>query len=333
MRILLCTIDFHGYVDSYAAALTRPGWRVQTYLGLRRYHFPTRVRRIAQVSIPSRFGHPRDREWSERLRFRSYLREQDLKSTLLLFVNGQQLVTTELLDYVRAKGGISGLWLLDGAHVLPTPDLDLSEFDLVASFDPVDAGTLRSRSGAPCAYVPQGFDDTVVLGARPYDPSILFIGAPSTRRQEVVQQLMSEDLDLELVGRYWPSVVHRNQHVRLVPKDVGRVSGLQMYVNARPCLNVHSSATAGVNPRTFEVTGAGGLLLTDNATIEEFFAPGNEVLLWSEPDEAVEYARRIAANPEWARQIAARGHARAVAEHSLAKRFERLLHLWGFAMP
>jgi len=330
LRILLCTIDLHGYDVAYHAALSALGHDVKTYTGLRRYELRTRARRIATVRLPNVLGANRDREWGERRSFREFVRNQDLKSSLVLFVNGHQLATSELLSDIRRAGGRSGLWLLDAPSTLPTVDLDYPEFDFLASFDPHDARSLLTSSGRPCSYVPQGFDDTLRISAplRECDPSLLFIASPGGRRQAIVGELIQSGVSLELVGQYWPEVLTESPGVRVVPHDVDRREAAHMYLHARPCLNVHHAATSGVNPRTFEVAGYGGLLVTDNTRVAEFFDPGTEALLWSEVHQIVQHAEHIRADPDWAASVASAGHRRAQEAHGLRKRFGQMFAEW-----
>ena len=96
-----------------------------------------------------------------------------------------------------------------------------------------------------------------------------------------------------------------------------------LYGSARLCLNINRAAMAryGFSPptRVFEVTGCGGCLVVDAwAGLDQFFTPGQEVLVAQDgPDVA-----RLLHQVQWdeARQIGARGRARALRDHSYTSR-------------
>lgn len=85
-----------------------------------------------------------------------------------------------------------------------------------------------------------------------------------------------------------------------------------------------------VNPRAFEICGAGGFQLADRLIpLEDFFEPGQEVVTFGNVEEAREVIARYLRDDLARKRIAAQGHARAVAEHSyearLGKALSRLL--------
>src|SRR6478752_873669 len=136
--IILVTIDFHGYVRSYERALVALGYEVRTFVGLRSYHWPTRLRNLATITVPNAVGGRRDRAEIERSRLADFLAKQELSGMLVLFVNSQQLVTDAILQHISDRGGTSVIWLLDGMNVHATSDLSWGRFDLVASFNKSD---------------------------------------------------------------------------------------------------------------------------------------------------------------------------------------------------
>lgn len=332
MRILLCTIDLHGYDDAYFKAVSSLGFQVDLYTGLRRYNLATRARRVAAVKVPNMFGARRDRNYAERQIFRRWVLDQDLRGNLVLFVNGHQLATSDLLEEIKRAGAKTALWLLDEVNTLPTQDLDFGHFDFLASFHPGDAKSLQ-RSTGQCLFVPQGFDDSLDgrIGRAGHLTSLLFIASPGERRQSVVRELTRANVPLELVGQYWPQVMSDSESVKIAPRDVDRLEAHYMYTNSRPCLNIHNTPNSGVNPRTFEVAGAGGLLISDNIAVEEFFDAESEALTWTEAGQVADYAERIGTDHEWVRRIAEAGMRRARSDHSLRSRFAGMFDEWGIS--
>jgi spore maturation protein CgeB len=82
-----------------------------------------------------------------------------------------------------------------------------------------------------------------------------------------------------------------------------------------------SMAANGYSPatRVFEAAGAGACLITDAwEGIDLFFAPGREILVAESGPEVAELLARL--TPETARRIGAAARARALAEHTYARR-------------
>jgi spore maturation protein CgeB len=81
-----------------------------------------------------------------------------------------------------------------------------------------------------------------------------------------------------------------------------------------------------IKARTFEVPGAGGLLLTEAAPgLDRYFAIGREIATFQSKQELIKKARHFLSNPEFRDQIARAGHQRAITEHSYSHRFSLIL--------
>ena len=79
------------------------------------------------------------------------------------------------------------------------------------------------------------------------------------------------------------------------------------------------------NIRTFEVTGSGTCLLTQDASnIEEFFEPERELVTFSTQESAVSKIKFLLDNPKERENIASRGRKRALRDHTLEKRIPQL---------
>jgi spore maturation protein CgeB len=85
---------------------------------------------------------------------------------------------------------------------------------------------------------------------------------------------------------------------------------------------------AGWSPsvRLFEAAACGAAMISDRwPGIEDYFAPGREILLPETTDEAVDILRRT--HPDDRRAIGAAARARVLAEHTAERRAEELERL------
>jgi spore maturation protein CgeB len=81
-----------------------------------------------------------------------------------------------------------------------------------------------------------------------------------------------------------------------------------------------------VNQRVFDIPLAGSFVLSDNQPdLFELFEESSEVIVYHDPQEIPSLAAYYQQHPERRRAISARAKQRIVAEHTYAKRLERLL--------
>lgn len=131
-------------------------------------------------------------------------------------------------------------------------------------------------------------------------------------------------------NREWlePSVPSLNP--KLIPYMDDGIYGLRMYQTIRDSqvtLNIHadSSDRYASNMRLFEVTGAGGCLLTDwKPNLGEIFQIDEEVVSFRSAGECVEKARWLLEHPVEAAAIARAGQKRTLNEHTYINRAQQL---------
>jgi spore maturation protein CgeB len=94
-------------------------------------------------------------------------------------------------------------------------------------------------------------------------------------------------------------------------------------------INRESMASVGFSPptRVFEAAGAGACLITDAWTgVDQFFVPGEEILVASSAEQIVDYLRKLSAGD--AAQIGSNMRRRALQDHSYhlrARQFDEVL--------
>jgi spore maturation protein CgeB len=164
---------------------------------------------------------------------------------------------------------------------------------------------------------------------------LLFVGNRLPDRERRVEQFflaaaaLAPEMSFLLGGEGWGGKA-MPPNVRWLG-HVGTEAHNRLNCSARMVLNINrdSMADVGFSPptRVFEAAGAAACLITDRwQGIESFFEPGREVLVAGSAEEVVGYLRGSSA--EEARAIGSAMRARALTEHTYAKRaaeFERIL--------
>jgi spore maturation protein CgeB len=142
-------------------------------------------------------------------------------------------------------------------------------------------------------------------------------------RQEILQQL--REFDLKVWGYRPDWLVYRLQ---------GRHGGREIVMDekakamraAQVCLNtLHFAEVDGLNCRAFEIAGCGGFQLVSAVPVlKDHFEPGREVVSFDSTDQLIELIRHYLRHPQEAQAIAARGQARAHAEHTYEHRLQQI---------
>jgi spore maturation protein CgeB len=198
---------------------------------------------------------------------------------------------------------------------------------------PVVEGYLR-LGAANCYPVYNGIDPETHYPV-PADPAVrcdlLFVGNRLPDRERRVEEFffcaarLSPECLFVLGGEGWagksiPANVRWLGHV-------GTQDHNRLNCSARMVLNINRDSMAGVGfsppTRIFEAAGAGACLITDRWTgIENFFAPGREILVAERAEEIVHYLRRLPAQE--AAQIGNAMRRRALRDHTYELRAQRV---------
>jgi spore maturation protein CgeB len=87
-----------------------------------------------------------------------------------------------------------------------------------------------------------------------------------------------------------------------------------------------------IKGRNFEVPGCGGFLLTGPADdLETYYRDGEEIVCFTDIDDAVDKARHYLAHEDERARVAAAGHARTLAEHTYERRFNDIFGQLGLS--
>ncbi len=148
-------------------------------------------------------------------------------------------------------------------------------------------------------------------------PKILdvsFVGRRYGARQDFIDKLKAHGINVDTFGPGW--------------KGSSRVSQsdlIRIYNQSRICLNISESSKGEkiqIKGRDFEVPGCGNLLLTNsNSNIAEYFIPGEEIITYSDADDAAEKIKYYLSNEKERERISSNGYKRVMEQHTMEKRF------------
>jgi len=268
-------------------------------------------------------------------------REIELARPDVLFTLSGNVILPETLQWIRERGIVVVLFLLDSIHRLPLTQIGLEWYHLIYVFEPTDIPFISPKN-ANIAYLAPAYNPDFyhpIPGAeKKYD--VTFVGTPYGQRLEILNQLcklaLEKDIRVALVGKYW----HRGYRklafrlsypyiYRFVlkngvmdPKNVNL-----LYNQSKVVLNHHIDMNGeAVNCRLFDIAGAGALQLVENRKMRpETFRPGEEVVTYASVEELKAKADYFVKNPVEAQKIANAAALRARAEHTYFHRSRRII--------
>lgn len=115
---------------------------------------------------------------------------------------------------------------------------------------------------------------------------ISFIGSYTPYRRRIIKKLRQEGFNVVVFGSLW----RRLFGGCLVFDPVYGPYMVKIINQSKISLNIHAASDLGnkVNQRTFEVTGSGGILLSDHAfEIEKFFKLNKEIFVYENMDDLI----------------------------------------------
>ncbi len=156
------------------------------------------------------------------------------------------------------------------------------------------------------------------LRAKDCQYGVSFVGAAYGRRQDTIARLRQRGINVECFGEGW-------RRGPIAADDIPKImNGSVVSLNFSG--GYKGEAHPQIKARTFEVPGAGGLLVTEYAPgLEKFYKLGSEVLSFRTIDEMAAQVRWLLEHPDERDAIARAGHFRTSSEHTYDKRLSEVL--------
>jgi spore maturation protein CgeB len=153
---------------------------------------------------------------------------------------------------------------------------------------------------------------------------VSFVGSAYGNRPRWIAELKKTGIEVACFGHGWPtgpipaadmSRVFRESVISLNFGDSGFVLDGVVLRRSRQ-----------IKARIFEVPGAGGFLMTQNAdNLDNYYFPGKEIVVFNDVDDLVAKITHFLAHPEERDRIANAGYIRTHDEHTYDLRFKDLL--------
>jgi spore maturation protein CgeB len=148
------------------------------------------------------------------------------------------------------------------------------------------------------AFLPFGFELSAAdYSANSREPEIVkacFVGNPDEQRVAVIKELAAAGLSMDIYGNDWQKFLGDQRKLTLYPAVYKNEfwKALRKYRLQLNIMRVHNEDSH--NMRTFEVPGAGGIMLAPATTEHKlFFVPNEEVFLFENVRDCLAQAGRV----------------------------------------
>ena len=252
----------------------------------------------------------------------------DFQPDIVLVLKGDALLPKYIENIRKSTGAKIALWYPDDprffrslvSHIAP-------RYDVVFTYSKNARMLYESISVSNVFRIPFGCDPFVHKGKliqKGLLKRALFIGTFTPKRYLFIRKLISLGCPVDIVGPKW---VFAPKKLVVEPPLIGPeyVAKMQSY---SVVLNIHNHISYGPNMRTFEVTGSGGVLLTDRAEdVTDFFYEGKEILVYDSPEHAAQQIKEFIEAPEILYEMASKAQGRCYSHNTYDKRAKLILSL------
>jgi spore maturation protein CgeB len=335
--ILIAGPPFRGYLDMIASGFESCGLRPTTLS----WEYPRR--NIAQeVMYYSSEGYRRMRGDAQDVVNSKVLEKAIIERgpDHVLVAKAVEL-TERSKAFCRDRGIKLILWAYDSATEFPIVSRAAPGYDLVYTYEPADLEILSSVCEPrllPMAFDPRYYSPLKGEAERTID--ICFVGDIDfyRRRREllrhVARNLRNANVSVWTDSAHWYSHrrvkdmalkgLRRNLSIRRGTLGHAEINGI--YNRSKACLNIHHrQSRQAINPRTFEVLGSGGLLVTDRKLDQlSEFQDGKGYIHFEDEKGLIDSLREALGYAEYRESIASLGNSR-IQAHTYVARARRII--------
>ena len=265
----------------------------------------------------------------------------------LVLAMAQAPLSRQALKRLRRDKVPTAMWFVEDREVFPYWRAFAPLYDVFAVIQKGDFAQQLAALGQPNSiYLPLAADpgvhrplDLSVVERRKYGSELSFVGAGYPNRRLAFRQLAGHDL--RIWGNDWDGETALAPYLQRAGARIETDEVVRIFNATTINVNLHSSVRPGalvgdgdfVNPRTFELAACGAFQMVDRRELlPELFAEG-ELALFSDMDELLRGVEFFRAHPEARAEVAAKGRARVLAEHTYAHRMRTLLQHAAGLMP
>ncbi|MCE5170166.1 glycosyltransferase [Paenibacillus profundus] len=269
-----------------------------------------------------------------------------LRPDLVVALDGMDF-PAEQVDEIRAHGIRTALWITDDPYYTSMMADIVTHYDYVFTLEansvPFYQGIGANAHYLPFAAFPGQFRP--IKTRSPLRQNLTFIGSAYWNRVKSIEPILPQLMKRNIVisGLWWDRLSEFRKYAHQI--QLGRWMDPQetaaSYNGTKIVINMHRAhdddsvnqnsaniTAASPNPRTFEICSCGTLQLTDvRDDLARFYTPGEEIETYSSPEEMLDKIDYYLSHEQERREIALRGLARTLRDHTYANRLNQMLSI------
>ncbi|OGS13419.1 MAG: hypothetical protein A2234_04120 [Elusimicrobia bacterium RIFOXYA2_FULL_58_8] len=265
---------------------------------------------------------------------------KEYKPDLIFFVPYLDQFRTATLDVLKAQYSTIA-WFGDDTWRFDSYSSKLApHFTYAATTDVFSISRYKKLGITPLVTqwaAQPGSEEPGPVPAAVYDHEVSFVGGYSSSRAWYIEQLAKHGIKVSCFGAGWPAgkvsfeemfrIFYRTRINLNLSNSIS--SDIRFIVTSlRSIVNYLRSPKRAeqIKARNFEIPLAGGFQLTNYvAGLEKYLKIGEEVAVFSSPEECAQQIRYYLENEEERARAALMGYKRTAAEHTYLVRLERIL--------
>ncbi|TVX87182.1 CgeB family protein [Paenibacillus agilis] len=271
----------------------------------------------------------------------------EYRADLVLVLDGMDFPAEQLIE-LKALAIRTALWITDDPYYTDRMAAVAPYYDYIFTLESTAIEYYQSLGcrqvhHLPFAAFPEHF--TPRASPAPFQNDISFIGSAYWNRVRFFEPIMDRLMKhkAHFSGLWWDRLPQYKKYKSSIKLDLwmGPKETAEFYNSSKIVINMHRThddttvnqnsnqiLATSPNPRTFEINGCGTLQLTDiRSDLAQFYVPGVELVTYESPADLLEKAVYYLTHEEERREIALRGLARTLKDHSYAKRIQQLLSI------
>lgn len=268
-----------------------------------------------------------------------------LRPDLVLSLNSVECLSVGQVDAIRGNGIRTAAWFTDDPYFIDATKRIAPHYDYIFTLEEACVDVYRELGCPNVAHVPFGANTAYYAPKRTdarFEADICFFGSAFGNRAVFFERLVPylRTKKICIAGYWWdrmagyPLLADQIRNGQWVsPEETA-----SFYNRAKIVINMHRAIddetnqntgnvpARSVNPRSFEIAACAAFQLTDiRDGLGAAFVSGAEIATYTSPEELVEKAEYYLNHDAERLDIALRGYARAMREHTYPRRVRQLL--------
>lgn len=331
MKILITGNLFHGYDNDIYQAILQEGHNVDFLFHNIQGPFnniSSLHKKLIYGILPNKIGV----NYFEKLSIEKFnedlLKIYNSNSFDLVIIIGGKTIYESTLEKIKT---IKVFWLMDGINFFPKLKNTLKHYDYLFLFEPTDLKIIKELVNHNNVFnLNLGFSTSRFFNQKITDKKydFSFIGSYYENREKLISNLLKKNTNGIIIGDFNKTKNKLIKKINIktqIPVDQTNT----IYNTSKININSHHiQSIEGLNVRTYEVMGSGGVQLVENKKIaQNYFHDGEHCIFYSSNEEFIDKYNFYIEKPYILDKIREKAYENAIVHHTWNERIKEMLQI------